>query len=389
MSGGHVRRRGTHSWEIKFDAGVDALTGKRLTQYCSIKGSKREAQQKLTELMAAAAKGAYVPKSSVTVGEHVAERIEQWVRLGKIGGKTAERYRELYTNQIAVHLGAIPLQQLKSGHIEKWHATLKTAGRKDGAGGLSALTIRHAHRLLSKALKEAARHDLVVRNVAADEAPPRTEREEVTILNGDQVREVVKRLQGQPIYTKVIISLFTGARRSEVLGLNWSHFNPDAKVITVRQAVEETNTGAVKLKEPKSKAGKRDIALPDIVVDALRDHRRQQLERNLALGLGKLADDALIFSRLDGTPESPRALSKEWAAAAKGMGLSVTFHALRHTHASMLIDAGIDIVKISKRLGHANVSTTLDVYSHLFAAREDKSAAAINSAVTALFSAST
>ena len=67
-------------------------------------------------------------------------------------------------------------------------------------------------------------------------------------------------------------------------------------------------------------------------------------------------------------------LSKEWAAVAKDMRLSVTFHALRHTHASMLIDAGIDIVKISKRLGHANVSTTLDVYSHLFAAREDKSA---------------
>jgi integrase len=278
---------------------------------------------------------------------------------------------------------------LKSGNIESWHATLKTAGRKDGAGGLSALTIRHAHRLLSKTLKEAARHDLVVRNVAADEAPPRTEREEVPILNSDQVREVVKRLQGQPIYTKVIISLFTGMRRSEVLGLNWGHFDPDAKMITVRQAVEETNAGAVKLKEPKSKAGKRDIALPDIVVDTLRDYRRQQLEFRFALGQGKLADDALVFSRLDGTPESPRALSKEWAAVARSMGLLVTFHALRHTHASMLIDAGIDIVKISKRLGHANVSTTLDVYSHLFAAREDKSAAAINSAVTALFSAST
>jgi integrase len=93
--------------------------------------------------------------------------------------------------------------------------------------------------------------------------------------------------------------------------------------------------------------------------------------------------------RLDGAPESPRVLSKEWAVVARVMGLSVTFHALRHTHASMLVHAGIDIVKISKRLGHANVSTTLDVYSHLFVAREDKSAAAINSAVIALFSAST
>jgi integrase len=382
---GHLRRRGEQSWELKFDAGRDPETSKRITQYHSFIGSKREAQQKLTELMAAVAKGAYVPRSSITVGEHVVERIERWERLGKISGKTAERYRELHENQIAPHLGTILLQGLKSSAIERWHATLKTGGRKDGTGGLSALTIRHAHRLLSKALKEAARHDLVVRNVASDEAPPRVEREEVTILTGQQVRDVVEALRGTPVYTKVIVGLFTGVRRAEILGLRWSRVDLDAKVISVREAVEETNAG-LRLKEPKSKAGKRDITLPDIVVDTLRDYRRQQLEQRLALGLGKLADDVLIFARLDGLPESPRVLSKRWAALAKEMKLSVTFHALRHTHASMLIDAGIDIVKISKRLGHANVSTTLDVYAHLFAAKEDKSAAAINSAITALFS---
>src|SRR6516162_9623212 len=148
---GHIRRRGERSWELKFDAGHDPETGKRITQYYSFKVSKREAQQKLTELMAAVAKGAYVPRSSITVGAHVAERIERWEQLGKISGKTAERYRELHANQIAPHLGTILLQELKSSSIERWHATLKTGGRKDGTGGLSALTIRHAHRLLSKA----------------------------------------------------------------------------------------------------------------------------------------------------------------------------------------------------------------------------------------------
>jgi integrase len=383
---GHIRRRGERSWELKFDLGPDPRTGKRATQYHSFRGSKREAQQKLTELMAAVAKGAYVARSSIMVGEHVAERIERWVQLGKISGKTAERYRELHTNQITPQLGTIPLQALKSSTIERWHAALKTGGRKDGTGGLSAVTIRHAHRLLSKALKEAARHDLVVRNVASDEAPPRVEREEVTILSGQQVCDVVDRLRGKPLYTKAIISLFTGMRRAEILALRWSHVDLDAKMITVREAAEETKAG-LRLKEPKNKAGKRDIPLPDIVVDTLRDRHRQQVEQRLALGVGKLAGDALIFARLNGSPESPRALSKEWAAQAKEMNLAVTFHALRHTHASMLIDAGIDIVKIAKRLGHANVSTTLDVYSHLFAAKEDKSAAAINNAITALFSA--
>jgi integrase len=85
----------------------------------------------------------------------------------------------------------------------------------------------------------------------------------------------VEKLRGKPLYTKVIISLFTGMRRAEILGLRWRHIDLDAKVITVREAVEETNVG-VRLKEPKSKAGKRDITLPDIVVDTLRDYQAAQ-----------------------------------------------------------------------------------------------------------------
>jgi integrase len=383
---GHIRRKTANSWELKFDAGRDPATGQRITQYQRVKGSKREAQRQLAALVAAVGKGAYVARSPLTVGEHVAGRIDQWQALDKITPKTAERYRELYANQIAPHLRTMPLQQLRSADVERWHATLKTSGRKDGKGGLGALTIRHAHRLLSKALKEAARHDLVVRNVAAVEQPPQIEREEVASLTSAQVRNVVEQLRSQPLYVKVIVALFTGMRRAEILALRWSHVELDAKRIMVREAIEETRDG-LRVKAPKSKAGKREVTLPDIVVEALREHRRQQMELRLQLGLGKLPDDALLFSRLDGSPLSPNALSKEWAIAAAALGLAVTFHALRHTHASMLIDSGIDVVKISKRLGHANVSTTLDVYSHLFVAREDKSAQAINAAVTALFSA--
>src|ERR1700739_2904105 len=103
---GHIRRRGERSWELKFDAGVDRLSGKRLTRYHSFKGSKREAQVKLAELITSVSKGAYVTRSAVTIGEHVTTRIAQWEALGDITPKTAERYRELAANQIAPHLGA-------------------------------------------------------------------------------------------------------------------------------------------------------------------------------------------------------------------------------------------------------------------------------------------
>jgi integrase len=384
---GHIRQSGKHSFELKLDVGRDAA-GKRRTEYHTVRGSKREAQNKLAELIAAVGKGEHVKRSALTVAAHVTARIDQWEALGKISPKTAERYRELAANQIAPHLGAIAVQQLKAADIERWHATLKTSGRKDGEGGLSTLTIRHAHRLLSKVLKEAARHDLVIRNVAAAESPPKVTREEVTILTDDQVRNVVTALAGTPLYPPVMIALFTGMRRGEILALRWGHVDLDGKIIMVRASLEETQAQGLRFKEPKSDAGQRDIALPDIVVEALREHRRQQLQTRLQLGLGKITSDALLFARLDGGPCSPNTFSKDWAKRATGIGLSqITFHALRHTHASHLIDRGVDIVRISKRLGHSSPTVTLDTYAHIIARHEDKSAAAINDAVASLFQA--
>ena len=380
---GHIRQRGAGSFELKLDTGKDA-TGKRTTEYRSFKGTKREAQTELAKLIAAVGKGDHVARSALTVGAHVAERIERWVALGQITPRTAERYRELHANQIAPFIGAVTVQMLKVADIEKWHGALRVSGRRDGKGGLSALTIRHAHRLLGKALKEAQRHDLVIKNVASMQPPPRVAHTEVVILDPDQIRSVVRDLGGRPVYPKAIVALFTGMRRGEILALRWQDVDLDRKAVTVRAALEETQAG-LRFKTPKSQAGVREITLPGIVVETLRATRRRQQEQRFALGAGKLTDDALVFARPDGAPQSPRALSKEWSAAAASLGFGdVTLHALRHTHASQLISCGIDVVKISKRLGHASPTITLNVYAHLFDQREDKSATAINDAVAAL-----
>ncbi|HZZ23188.1 MAG TPA: site-specific integrase [Roseiarcus sp.] len=381
---GHLRQRGARSFELKLDVGKNAA-GERAIEYRSFKGTRREAQTKLAELIAAVGQGAHVARSALTVGEHVAERIEQWQALGVITAKTAERYRELHANQIAPFIGSIPLQAIKAADVERWHATLRTSGRKDGQGGLSTLTIRHSHRLLSKALKEAQRHDLVVKNAASLQSPPRVSRTEVTILDADQIRGVVRDLKDRSVYPKAVLALFTGMRRGEILALRWQDFDPERKTLTVRAALEETKGGVIIFKTPKSQAGVREITLPDIAVETLGAYRRQQLEQRLALGLGKLTGDALIFARLDNAPQSPHALSAEWSKAATSLGLDGrTFHSLRHTHASQLIAAGIDVVKISKRLGHASPTITLDVYAHLFDKHGDKSAEAINDAVAKL-----
>ena len=382
---GYIRQRGKESWELKFDAGRDPMTGKRHTQFVTFRGTRKEARLKLAELIASVGQGSYVNQSSLTVCEHVRARIEQWQALGKITFKTAERYRELLDNQIAPHIGKASLQKLRPADIERWHATLKKRGRKDG-GELGARTIRHAHRLLSKALKEAMRHDLVLRNAAAAEPPPQVDAEEVIVLDGEQIKSLLERLRGRAMYPRVITALFTGVRRGELLALRWHDVDLDGKepTLRVREAIEETKAG-LRFKTPKTENSVREISLPDIVVEALREHKRKQREQRVALGLGKLDETALLFPRLNGEPQSPRAFSKEWADLAASIDLPVTFHALRHTHASHLIDAGIDVVKISRRLGHASAGITLKVYAHLFRKRDDRSSAAINAAIASLF----
>ncbi len=109
-------------------------------------------------------------------------------------------------------------------------------------------------------------------------------------------------------------------------------------MLSVREALEETKAG-VRFKAAKTKSGRRDISLPDVVVDVLREHRRKQMELRMALGLGKLPDGALVFPALDGGPTRPSNMSGDWATLAETIGFpGITFHALRHTHASMLID---------------------------------------------------
>lgn len=395
---GTITRRGRNSWRLKYDLprGAD---GRRRTRFETVRGDKKAAQRRLHELLNAVDKGTYVERSRVTVAEHVRARIDQWEKSGAIGAKTGERYRELAEGQIVPHLGHIGIQELKAIDIERWHTTLRTSGRKvrpPKAGkpakqqppGLSLHTIRGAHRVLSKALREAVRFDLAFRNPAGAEgqtAPRMAGAEEVEIIGADKLPDVIDQLRGRAIYPKAITALFTGLRRGELLALRWANVDLEEKVIRVREALEETKAHGVRVKAAKTRAGRRDVTLPDIVVEVLREHRRAQLEQRMALGAGRLPEEALCFPATDGGPQSPRNFSGDWREVAASIGLAgVSLHALRHSHASMLIDSGIDVVTISKRLGHASPAITLAIYAHQFAARDNKSAAAINAALAGI-----
>jgi integrase len=379
---GHIRKRGRNSWEIKYD--IDRADGQRRTRYRSFKGTRREAQAELTRLLAQAQAGGHVEPRKLTVIEHVRNRVALWAAAGTISANTHERYQQLVDFQLArFPIGSRPLQKLSTADIEAWHSALRTKGRHDGTGGVSTRTISHVHKILVKALCEGARHGLVLKNVATEERPPKIITKAMRILTPEQVSTLRAKLAGRSICAPAVTALFTGVRRGELLALPWSAIDLDRKLMEVHTALEQTSEHGIRFKRPKTASGKRTIALPDIVVNTLREHRRQQTELRLALGLGKASNDSLVFPS-PGTEHlwNPDSFSSNWNDVAIKLGLGgVSFHALRHTHASQLIAAGVPITEIAHRLGHASPTTTLSIYAHLFRKDDSRAAAAINAAL--------
>jgi hypothetical protein len=187
---GHIQQRGKNSWRLKFDAGRDEKTGKRKTQFHTFRGTKREAQVRLAELIAAVAQAKYIEPNKITVAEWVRARVDHWEASGNISARTAQRYRQLVEHQIAPHIGAKLLQKMRTLDVEQWHTTLRTGGRVRGRGDLSARTIGHAHRVLGKALGDATKNELVVKNVVADESAPKVNDEEMVIVKRASPRRI-------------------------------------------------------------------------------------------------------------------------------------------------------------------------------------------------------
>jgi integrase len=377
MGRGSIRRRGKHSWQIRFDDGVDAA-GRRKARWATVRGTRQHAQRELTNLLAATDAGTLPEPSKTTVEQ----QLRGWLDgPNELAPKTAERYRQLAEFQINPHLGGIVLHRLKPKHVKDWHNKLLQSGGTDGRP-LSARTVGHCHRLLHRALQMAVEVEELSRNVASAISAPAVKEAEIEILTEDQVALVMDRLAGHPLYEIVVLDLAAGLRRGELLALRLSDIDLDRGTVRIERSLEETRKG-LRFKPPKTVHGRRTVSLPPNAVGVLREYRRHLLEQRLALGLGRPDGNTLLFGELDDSPRRPDQLSWLWRSACKSLKLPrVSFHALRHTHASALIAAGLDVVVISRRLGHASPHVTLGVYGHLFK-RDDRAAAdAIEAAMT-------
>lgn len=277
-------------------------------------------------------------------------------------------------------LGSIILPQLRPLAIQEYYQKALESGRKDGGGGLSAQTVLHHHRVLRLALQQAMRWQLVARNPADAVEPPRARRKPVEVPSEAEVAWLLEASEGSRVHIPILLAVGAGMRRGEILALQWEHVNLPARTLTIARSLSETPDG-VEFKEPKSHKGRRTLALPPFVCDALKQHLAEQQERRELLGEA-YAEGDLVCCREDGSIWPPSAFTSAYRALLRRRNVrNVNFHALRHAHASQLLKAGISPKVISERLGHSKVGFTLDTYAHLLAGMDEEAATRLDVAM--------
>lgn len=271
------------------------------------------------------------------------------------------------------------MQKLSGAQINALYAKLALSGKKDGKSGLSALTIRHVHATLHRALKDAVRWERLMRNPIDAADPPRIGGDgtrELKTWSAEQLRAFLTATHGDRLSPIWHLLAMTGMRRGEALGLRWEDVDLEAGRLSVRRALIP-NGAVVVVSEPKTARGRRSVALDPETVEVLKSQAAQQLDDQERKG-DAWSDTGLVFTKADGEAWHPEVVSRFFRAAVKRSLLpEIRLHDLRHTHATLALRAGIHPKVVSERLGHATIAITLDTYSHAIPAMQEEAAVLI------------
>jgi len=362
---GHIRQRSAGSWELRYSLGTDPATGRRRIITTTLSGDRKAAERELRRLLRAVDTGEHVDPTRLTVRAWLVNWLE--IMRQEVSPKSHERYAEIMANFLIPALGNLPLTKLAPIHIQKAYNDWATGGRRDGkVGGLSPRTRRHIHRILRSALTRAVEQQVLARNPADafKKRLPAIEQRAMTTLTADQSACLLAAIAHTRIYWPVLLALATGMRRGEILALRWKNVDLERGTLRVLESLEQTKTG-LRFKGPKSNRH-RAITLPAFAVEELRRLKREQAEELLALGI-RQSGETLACGRADGQLLQPQSLTHQYTrliGRVKDLP-RVRFHDLRHSHATQLLKDGVHPKIAQERLGHASITTTLDLYSHV------------------------
>ncbi len=346
---GSIRLRADGRWEAR----VSLPDGKRRSKFAK---TKAEAQRALTAMLNDVQNGLPMPNARLTVEAFLNDWLENTVKVST-RPRTYQSYELTARLHINPALGKVRLVELTPARIQ---ALLNTKREQ----GLSARSITYIRDVLSRALNQAVRWNMLPRNPAPLVPAPKGAKKEIRVLAPEEARQFLDAVRGDRLEALYTVALALGLRRGEALGLQWGDISLDAGTITVRRQLQRIG-GELRLTEPKSRESRRTVFLPPVVVEALRQHRVRQLEERLASG-GEWQDSGFVFTTFKGTPVDERNLLRFFDAAVQRAGLPpMRFHDLRHSAASLLLAQGVSAKMVQEMLGHSNITLTLGTYSHI------------------------
>ncbi len=354
---GTIKSRTPGSYTLRFDTGIDAITGKRKQETLTIHGTRRQAEEKLNEMINQVSKGIYIQSGKTTLAAY----LEQWLRdyaKPNLTPRSYERYETICKNHIIASIGNVPLTGLRPEHLQKLYTAKLNSG-------LAPRTVRYIHTVCHKALATGLKWGMVSRNVADAVEAPHPGHTEMKTWGEYEVSKFLEATKDSQYYPLFYAALFTGMRRSELLGLRWTDIDLLYGQISVSRGLHHLKDGSYVFNEPKSAKSKRTIALPPSAILILTQHYERQRELWRRTGRD-LSDDTLVFCTIEGRPYRPNTITRAWTILAARAGVPViNFHAARHTHASLMLKQGVHPKVVQERLGHSTITTTLDIYSHV------------------------
>lgn len=340
--------------------------------------SKREAKAALAELLQAHETDTFVEPTKTTLRAYAAVWLDGLEVQGR-KASTLSGYRGALDRYVLPTLGDTPLQDLKASQLDALYGKLRRSG---GIGGreLSLTTVHHAHAVINKMLNDAERKGLVLRNVARLADPPslasaRARSPELRVWTPAELSRFLSLIEGHPHEPMFRLLALTGMRRSEVVGLRWSDVDEVGCTVSVMQAVTIID-GLERVDVPKTRRSRRMIDIDPVTLGLLATHREAQRVQLARVRRTTPIGDRVFTNEVGGTFQ-PNSIGQAFHRLVDQHGLpKIRLHDLRHTHASHLLSAGINIKVVSDRLGHASVSFTLDTYGHVLPGDQAAAAAA-------------
>lgn len=370
---GSIEKRGENTYRLVYACGYN-LDGSIAKYTKTVHCSKKEAEIELAKFVTKIQNGMVAEPKSITFKDFV----EIWKRdygTKDLAPGTYARYVRILETRILPYFGKFKLDKIKPTDIMKFYDMLENDTQikrlKNNRGErlskpLSKKTILEHHRLLRAMLHKAVYWQLIANNPAERVQPPKTKKPKRRYYDDEQCKLLLENLENQELKYKVAITItiFTGMRLGELLGLEWSDIDFNNGIISINKSSQYLCDKGIFTKTPKTDSSIRDVAVPTFVISLLNEYKLWYDEQKALYGELWINSDRL-FVQNDGKPMHPSTISKWFVKFIKECGLpEISFHGLRHTNATLLISQNIDVAVVAARLGHAQISTTFNFYVH-------------------------